>query len=137
MNDATAIAFCAGGSSGSGANHSVTGMATHKIRPISVRHENLAPSDAASGSTGFTIAANAACDCSSIAHYPFILTTGLGSLIEDFPPLLFGSSADSGARFGDWRKLAEPFIRPARIDNRARAQSLLPFRNDRIERPTP
>src|SRR2546425_12057382 len=75
MNDATAIAFCAGGSSGSGANHSVTGMATHKIRPISVRHENLAPSDAASGSTGFTIAANAACDCSSIVHYPLILTT--------------------------------------------------------------
>src|SRR5437660_12839774 len=58
-------------------------------------------------------------------------------LVQNLAPLLFGRAPYFRARFRDRRKLAHPFIRPAGIDDSARAVSLLTFGNDGIQRAAP
>src|SRR5438132_7891105 len=61
----------------------------------------------------------------------------LNLLIQNLAPLLLRGTAHFRTRFRDRGKLAHPFIRPARIDDGARAVTLLTFRNDWIKRPAP
>src|SRR5262249_43367620 len=58
-------------------------------------------------------------------------------LVQNLAPLLFGGATDRWTRFGYGRKLAHPLVRPARVNDRARAVAFLVLRNNRIERPAP
>src|SRR6516225_142725 len=60
-----------------------------------------------------------------------------GSGTEQLTPLSFRGAPDFGARFRNRRKVVEPFERSAGVDNRARAMTLLGFRNNRIQRAAP
>src|SRR5581483_6937472 len=56
---------------------------------------------------------------------------------EDMPPFLFGRVEHFLARFGDLGEVLHPFVRAARVDDRARVEALLARMDDRIERTAP
>src|SRR5215470_378988 len=58
-------------------------------------------------------------------------------LVQNLAPFLFSRAAHRRTRFGHGRKLAQPLVRPARVNDRARAVPLPVLRNDRIERAAP
>src|SRR5260370_32180064 len=105
MNEVMARACCTSGPSLSGANQSATRTSTVSIRPMKTRQS--IPS--LTSSTGIA----AAC-------IPVVI-----SLRKDLAPLCFHRAAHLGAGFGDRRKLVDPFVGPARVDDHARAATLL------------
>src|SRR5262245_44750118 len=155
MNDVIASACLTVGSSLSGANQTATGTTTHRMRPMKVRHEVRARASASARSTpaGAATLANPACDCSIILFstllLPFVnirvhswlkfffLISALSLLIQNLAPFLFSRAARRRTRFGHRRKLAQPLVRPARVNDRARAMTFPVLRNDRIERAAP
>src|SRR6266498_6013637 len=58
-------------------------------------------------------------------------------LVQNLAPFLFSRAAHRRTRFGHGRKLAQPLVRPARVNDRARAVTLPVLRNDWIERAAP
>src|SRR5262245_25913241 len=103
MKAVMASACLAVGSSRSGAYHRMRGAITARRRPINTRHDTCARARALGSSLA---------DCATLAN---------SLLIQNLAPLLFGCRAHSRTRFGDRRKLAQPFVRPAGVNDCARA----------------
>src|SRR5262245_6987825 len=158
MNEVIASARLTVRSSSSGANQSAMGTTTHRTRPMMVRHEVRARASASASSTlaGAATLANSACDCSIIRssknsgfsktliryYLMYFVTLCVSSwivslLVQNLAPFLFSRAAHRRTRFGHGRKLAQPLVRPARVNDRARTVTLPGLRNDRIERAAP
>src|SRR5581483_1174280 len=62
---------------------------------------------------------------------------GLTLPFQHLLPFLADFFLELGARLRDRRKILDPLERPARVDDRARVEALLPGLDARIERPAP